>query len=250
MFPRVFRPFIKMFIEKQPAHCYKLSMKKFLFIASALCFQFVSTFTYAKPPVVELFTSTLCPNCPMAEKYMAELEAKDDVFALNYHIDISSGKSYEPYATKANEARQYLYQKKQGQKYLYTPNVVSMGHASGNGAMPSAIDALIRKGGRIDETLGLGISHTENAGEIRVSFPEKKVSDKDIWMVTYDKIKRKKSHAGPSNIVRTVERIGVWKGKAANYRIAKFKPKSGEYIALLVQEPHSGDIVDYVTVKR
>jgi len=37
--------------------------------------------------VVELFTSQGCSSCPPAEAYLGELAARDDVVALEFHVD-------------------------------------------------------------------------------------------------------------------------------------------------------------------
>src|SRR3546814_15708575 len=39
------------------------------------------------PVVVELFTSQGCSSCPPAEAYLADLAARKDVIALEYHVD-------------------------------------------------------------------------------------------------------------------------------------------------------------------
>ena len=37
--------------------------------------------------VVELFTSQGCSSCPPAEAYLGELAERDDVVALEFHVD-------------------------------------------------------------------------------------------------------------------------------------------------------------------
>lgn len=221
-----------------------------LFILSSVLIS-LSTFAWAKPPLVEFFTSTLCPKCPKAERYFAEKDAKNDAFILSYHIDISSGRDFEPYATKKNEARQWLYQKNIGKKYIYTPNAVVMGgKANGNAAFETSIDSLIKKGGTVEKDSGIRILPLEKTAGVRVIFPQTNTSVKDVWMVTFDKIQKKKSHAKPSNVVRTVERIGTWKGKKANYRISEFSKHAGNFVTIILQEPNSGDVIDYIVAER
>lgn len=201
----------------------------------------------AKPPLVELFTSTQCPKCPAAEAHMAELTGENAVFALSYHIDLSRGRAKEPYATKQTEARGWLYRKRDGQSFLFTPNMVAMGGDDASAASAKMVEYKLIHAARPQES---GI-HIEKLSEgIRLIFPEKQTETKDIWMVTYDKIKRKPNHKAPSNIVRTIERIGTWKGKAARYRISQFSPQAGKYIAIIVQKPNAGDVLDYVTASR
>lgn len=224
-------------------------MQKRLTILFTLICLGLPTLGQAKPPLVEFFTSTLCPKCPKPERYLAELDANNKAFVLSYHIDISDGRSHEPFATDKNEARQWLYQKKKGQKYVYTPNLVAMGTESGNAAFELSVDRIIEKGGTITQQSGIQITPVEDDG-IRVIFPQTHSSLKDIWMVTFDKYLKEPFHAGPSNIVRTVERIGTWKGKKASYRIKNFSKNAGKHIAIIVQEPQSGPIIDYIIAER
>jgi hypothetical protein len=43
--------------------------------------------TAAAPTVVELFTSQSCYSCPPAEKLLGELAQRDDIIALEHHVD-------------------------------------------------------------------------------------------------------------------------------------------------------------------
>ena len=40
-----------------------------------------------QPTVVELFTSQSCYSCPPAEKILSELAQRDDIIALEHHVD-------------------------------------------------------------------------------------------------------------------------------------------------------------------
>ncbi len=40
-----------------------------------------------RPIVVELFTSQGCSSCPPAEAYLRNLARRDDVIALEFHVD-------------------------------------------------------------------------------------------------------------------------------------------------------------------
>lgn len=204
----------------------------------------------AKPPLVEMFTSTLCPRCPLAELGIAEKMAEGKVFALNYHIDISNGRRNEPYATKATEARGWLYQKHRGKRVIETPLLIGQGELALSGAkiyfLESYLDQLENKGLTPSATL------TSYGNSLKLSLPAKSGHYmKEIWMVTYDKIQRHATHKSPSNVVRTVERIDSWDGVSAkNIKLSHFSDQTGAYVALLIQDPLGGKIVDYLLSKR
>lgn len=61
--------------------------------------------------VVEMFTSKFCPNCPSAEKKLAEVAAENpDLLVIYEHVDYwDRGEQKDPFGLKAATERQYDY---------------------------------------------------------------------------------------------------------------------------------------------
>ncbi|VAV99638.1 hypothetical protein that often co-occurs with aconitase [hydrothermal vent metagenome] len=80
------------------------------------------------PVVVELFTSQGCPSCPRADAFLQELAARDDVLALALHVDYWDYIGWkDSFASPQYTARQRAYAKSQGQRMVYTPQMIING---------------------------------------------------------------------------------------------------------------------------
>src|SRR3546814_8056233 len=80
------------------------------------------------PVVVELFTSQGCSSCPPAEAYLADLAARKDVIALEYHVDYWDFIGWKDLFAKPEfTARQHSYVEALGGREVYTPQLVIAG---------------------------------------------------------------------------------------------------------------------------
>jgi hypothetical protein len=78
-----------------------------------------------KPVVVELYTSQGCSSCPRADAFLQDLAARDDVLPLALHVDYWDYIGWkDTFASPQYTARQKAYAKKNGQRMIYTPQMI------------------------------------------------------------------------------------------------------------------------------
>ncbi|MFW2542354.1 DUF1223 domain-containing protein [Primorskyibacter sp. 2E107] len=98
------------------------------------------------PVVVELYTSQGCSSCPPADALLAELSERDDVIPLAMHVDYWDYIGWKDrFAVPAFTTRQKGYAHAQGEKMIYTPQVVVNGREDAVGSRPMKVVDLIRK---------------------------------------------------------------------------------------------------------
>ncbi|MEZ5921814.1 MAG: DUF1223 domain-containing protein [Parvularculaceae bacterium] len=109
------------------------------------------TLANAAPVSLELFTSQSCSSCPAAEALFRDYAKRDDLVALEWHVDYwdklpagPNGAWRDVYSSKANTARQYAYNKKiRGRSTVYTPQAVIGGRTETVGSRKRTVDSLI-----------------------------------------------------------------------------------------------------------
>lgn len=107
------------------------------------------------PAVVELFTSQGCYSCPPAEALLGELIENSDkahLVALEFHVDYwdklvygRHGSHKDPFSSVDNTLRQQVYnQDLQGQRGVYTPQMVVNGRYGAVGSKRRTVNDSIR----------------------------------------------------------------------------------------------------------
>src|SRR5262245_66505250 len=77
------------------------------------------------PVVVELFTSQGCNTCPPAEAFLRELASRNDLIAIELHVDYWDYIGWrDPFATLALTHRQRASSLAMDQRYVYTPQMI------------------------------------------------------------------------------------------------------------------------------
>lgn len=110
-----------------------------VFTALTVTFSFMaepaeSTDLPAGPVVVELFTSEGCASCPPAEAHFAQLQKREDVIALAWHVDYWNSAGWrDPFAQRPHGYRQASYAAVLDQVRVYTPQIVVDGKTEFNG---------------------------------------------------------------------------------------------------------------------
>ncbi|HRK96870.1 MAG TPA: DUF1223 domain-containing protein [Alphaproteobacteria bacterium] len=101
----------------------------------------------AGPVVVELFTSSNCPYCPPADEFLKQLSKRAHIIALGCHItywDRPQGRA-DPYALGLCTDRQDKYDQADGNKGVYTPQMIINGQARMVGSKSYWINQSIEK---------------------------------------------------------------------------------------------------------
>ena len=97
--------------------------------------------------VIELFTSQSCYSCPPAEKILGKLAQRDDIIALEHHVDYwdqlingSDGRWKDIFSSPESTDRQRRYNDSvEGRGYSYTPQMVFNGKAETVGNRKRAV---------------------------------------------------------------------------------------------------------------
>ncbi len=203
--------------------------------------------------VVELFTSQGCSSCPPADAHLGELTEEEDLLALSFHVDYWDNLGWkDPYSSADNTRRQRTYAHFMDLRYVYTPQMVIQGTLQATGSDRETIQDQIgdaRKLPRIDVEL----TRNDKALQItlgKISPPVKA----DVFMVVFDKEHTTKVKRGENrgetitnrNVVRTLKRIGSWRGNAAN--LSTTLDENGDACAVIVQSRDSGTILGAATM--
>lgn len=221
----------------------------------------------AKPKIlVELFTSQGCSSCPPAESFLTELADRDDVVALEFHVDYWDYIGWEdPFADPAYTARQRRYNQLFGSPYNYTPQMVIDGRAHEVGSRRSAVEARIEAASMkrmmadrdaAPPTLTLS---SDGTGGVVIDLDGKppEAGRYDILIVGYDDMHRTEVTRGENNgrrlvnahVVRSMKTVHTgWTGGAARIPVAAADIAGDGGCAVLVQDPTGGTIAALATM--
>lgn len=203
------------------------------------------------PVVVELFTSQGCPACPPAEAYLRDLAQREEVIALEFHIDYYDYAGWkDPFGRADNTQRWRGYARALGARYEYTPFMVVGGAAHVVGSDRAAAEARIgsaRPTGVEGPTLTVENSDREATITVDGSGP---VGIYDILLVTYDRKHETKVTAGENrgktlveaNVVRDVNRVGQWAGVPVALTVTLDEMQGDGGCAVLLQRAGGGPI--------
>lgn len=209
------------------------------------------------PVVVELFTSQGCSSCPPAEAFLNDLADRKDVLALEFHVDYWDYIGWKDrFAQPAFTARQKDYSRRLASRYVYTPQMVIDGRMHEIGSRRKAVEMEIdnRREARKSETVP-AIHLSMEGGKINVAVngtrPGDQATGLEILLVTYDRLHRtavtRGENAGRTlvnrNVVRSIDRIGTYDGKAASIAFALPDGASTEGCAVLLQAGDGGPVI-------
>ncbi len=207
--------------------------------------------------VVELFTSQSCYSCPPAERYLGELAERDDVLALEFHVDYwdslvygSAGKWRDVFSSPAHTARQVAYNRRiRGRGNVYTPQMVIDGRAEAVGTDREGVQSAIETSGTHgDGTVGVRPVIDGDAG-VRVALSGD-APPGDVWLVRFVRKRLTRVRAGENkgkdlvnhNVVTEMRRIGRWEGVPGSIAVPDFSLGEGEGCAVLVQDRRPGPV--------
>ncbi|MEM9683718.1 MAG: DUF1223 domain-containing protein, partial [Pseudomonadota bacterium] len=140
------------------------------------------------PVVVELFTSQGCSSCPPAEALLGELAKRDDVVALEFHVDYWDYIGWkDEFAKPAFSGRQKQYVSSLNGRYSYTPQMVIDGKTHVVGSDRRKVEATIRKFQKLPSD-GPSISMSRTGETLKVDVgAAAETGEYDVVLVTFDK---------------------------------------------------------------
>ena len=213
----------------------------------------------AAPTVIELFTSQSCYSCPPAERYLGELAQRDDIIALEHHVDYwdqlvhgSDGRWKDIFSSPEATDRQRRYNNHiEGRGYSFTPQMVIDGRTEAVGSHKRAVGKAIKRARKDGgERLTVAVAPLAEGG-LTITV-DGAVGDKaEIWLIRYKDQQAVRPTSGENkgknlvnhNIVREVRRVGDWSGEKATVDVTGYTLDEGFSCVVLVQSARPGPIL-------
>ncbi len=203
-------------------------MNRILPALAAAAFAFPASHAWAAPDhakgVVELFTSQSCSSCPPADAVLGQLVRRGDVIALAYHVDYWNYLGWrDTFSSKKFTARQYGYARTLGRENVYTPQAVIDGRDHAVGSNRAAIERKLD--GFAASGKGLTVPVTASRADEKITIRVGKGSGSaDLVLVYFDNRDTVAIKSGENggrtvtywHVVRDVQTVGMWDGKAMN----------------------------------
>jgi len=164
--------------------------------------------------VVELFTSEGCSSCPPADDVLSDLEKRDDVIVLSWHVDYWNRLGWEdPFSDAAYTKRQREYSNAFRLRSIYTPQMIVNGTREFVGSNRRKADETIAMydGFPVNVAIERATFDGEHLkGAVRISGDNEPALDKLrlLAVVTEDKLVTKSIPRG-ENKGRTLKHDGV-----------------------------------------
>lgn len=170
--------------------------------------------------VVELFTSQGCSSCPPADAFLGKLARRDDIIALSFPIDYWDYLGWkDTFGRHEHTERQYAYSRARGDRRVYTPQIVVNGDAHYVGSNEASVNRAISEQ---ELSVPVTIKRVVDTLEITIGKQNwKPPRHTTVRLVTYLSKKTVAIGRGENtgreityhNIVRSVQAIGMWKGR-------------------------------------
>lgn len=199
------------------------------------------TAAWARPVVLELFTSEACSACPPADALLGRLqETERNLLPLDLHVTYFNGPGWaDPYSLPAATERQEWYERLGRSNALYTPEAVVDGKTALVGSdRPDILSAISRaRPDAAHDPVRLSLITTGDRVRVAVGHGSGMAR---IWLFGYDD--RHVTHIGGGensgatltevDVVRSVTLLGTWNGQEA--RFAAVRPR-GQHLAVVLQ---------------
>jgi hypothetical protein len=173
------------------------------------------------------------------------LARRDDIVALSFHVNYWDYIGWkDPFASARLTERQRSYARMLKQRYVYTPEMVFDGRAHEPGTSAREVDdmveamrrrAMVRATPRLERTAD---------GALTVALEDYKLEQTaEVTLAVYDRRHTTPVPRGENtgatldnfNVVRRLEKVAQWDGKAASWTIPADRFAAGQGAAVLVQ---------------
>lgn len=205
------------------------------------------------PVVIELFTAQGCVSCPPADAHLAEhLAARDDVIALALHVDYWDYIGWEDaFARPEFTARQKNYARANGNRTIYTPQMIVGGRDMVAGFRPMQLAERIAEHRARPDTVVLSARHMgDGMVEIVARRTDAALPDAmTVQLVRYTPRREvsitRGENAGRTivyaNIVTDWQQVDHWDGRA-DYT-AQVPAPGDEPAAVIIQAEGPGPVI-------
>ncbi len=228
-----------------------MAMKKTVALLTLSAALMLASGAFARPVVIELFTSDGCSYCPPAEAYMGELTQRPDVLPLTFHVTYWDRIGWkDEYGDELFTNRQTLYQLGWKQRSNYTPQVVVDGLDDASGADKKRIEGLMNqaKQGMVDVPVKLVV----DAEKMTITLPDRKGAPvADVWVLGFDRERESSPSRGENkgkklmthHVVRHMQKAGQWDGVAQDISVPKEWSLSPDRVAVILQQEGQGRVL-------
>lgn len=189
--------------------------------------------------VLELFTSQGCSSCPEADALLLELDARDELIALAYHVDYWDYIGWpDTFGSEAYSDRQRDYAAAWGSSRIFTPQLIVNGREGLVGSRRAEVEAAIGKA-----VLDLPVELTQtDKGMLMVDIPPDPAitGEAVVWLVSFIDRAEVAIERG-ENTGKTIPYVQIVTGRQA---LGMWEPATGAALKLplaeLVTEPATG----------
>jgi hypothetical protein len=205
----------------------------------------------ARPPVlVELFTAQGCGSCDDANAFFGRLAERPGVLALTFPVDYWDYLGWtDTFARPEFTERQKAYVARLKLREPYTPQVVIDGREQAQALKSAEVDRLVRAAAAAPRNP----PDIRFVGARRVDVGSGRAGKggAEVWLIRYDPravevLVRAGDNRGETvvqkNVVRQMERLGVWRGRPTAYRVPA-APEDGLKTVVVVQQPRGGRVL-------
>ena len=197
--------------------------------------------------VLELFTSQGCSSCPPADALLTEFAKTPGLIALSLPVDYWDYIGWkDTLAMPALTDRQKNYAAARGDGQVYTPQIVVDGVSHAVGSDKSKIEQAIRTSASQDGVLSVPLHVTDVNGDLVGDVGAAGDGVPKWGSILLLQVAKKRvvaigrgENAGHTitytNVVRSIDRIGVWSGAAMHFEVpaAELTPRGDGYVVLL-----------------
>ncbi len=200
--------------------------------------------------VLELFTSQGCGRCPPADALLEQLSREPDLVTLSFAVDYWDYLGWKDTAARPEfTQRQRAYGERRGDRAVYTPQIVVDGRVHVVGSDRTAVETAIAGLSRAAAGPVVAVDVEANGDALVVQVGEAPTglttTRATVWLARYERARTvpigKGENSGRtvtySHLVRSLQPIGMWKGKALRIELPRQDTMvdTGDGCAILVQ---------------
>ena len=229
-----------------------------LLAAAALALLWGSPARAGGPAVIELFTSQSCYSCPPAEALLGELVERENLIALEFHVDYwddlvygSAGRWKDVFSDPAFTARQRRYAARIRNGGVYTPQVVVDGVVHAVGSKRGRVLRLVERSAGVAKPVPVSVQLAPGGGFTVTLEPKTGRPSATVLLARYDLRHVTPVEAGENkgktlanhHVVRELLEVGHWTGNRVEIPLADIRLGPNEGCAVIVQAHDQGAIL-------
>ncbi len=210
------------------------------------------------PAVLELFTSQSCYSCPPAEALLGELVQRDDLIALEFHVDYwddlvygAAGQWKDVFSDPAYTRRQHRYARTIPGSQSYTPQVVVDGSAQTVGSRSRSVRRLVERAAAGGKPARVTVRARAGGGLAVTVAAAAHAAEAEVLLARYDVRRVTEVKAGENkgktlvnhHVVRELRALGGWSGAHAEFELPDPGLLPGQDCAVIVQAVGQGPIL-------